>query len=70
MRRAGCQPPTVIRRKQMGPDAPDVGGSTLIVAFTLCYAGRHAAADPYYREAIRIAQTSERQSTASDSCGW
>ena len=55
-----------LRRKQMGPDAPGVGASTLNLAFTLSYAGRHAEADPYYREAIRIAGTTQRQNGVSD----
>lgn len=53
-------------RKQMRPDAPDVGASTLNLAFTLCHAGRHAKADPHYREAIRIAGTTQRQNAVSD----
>jgi tetratricopeptide (TPR) repeat protein len=55
-----------LRRKQLGPDAPTVGASTLNLAFTLSYAGRHAEADPYYREAIRIAGTTQRQNAVSD----
>lgn len=48
------------------PAPPSVGASTLNLAFTLSHAGRHTDAEPYYREAIRIAGTGQRENGVSD----
>lgn len=54
------------RRRFVGPESPYVFQGAMNLAFTLSYAGRHAEAEPFYREVIRIAPKQERPNALSD----